>query len=168
MDRQQLRKLSPPDAAVALRSYARRAGELFRPGELDGGDPSLDRQSAAGWSVTGLLQSAQAHLAALQRALAEVAHQDQPTLPGTLFERPSPDQAPPPSRTAPRRQALEQLGATLAALADQVAGTPLRDWARTARVGEQDTDAHELLREAVAFGRSALDELAVTLNELRR
>ncbi|MFN0029429.1 MAG: maleylpyruvate isomerase N-terminal domain-containing protein [Acidimicrobiales bacterium] len=167
MDRQQLGELSPGDATVALRSYVRRTRELFRPGELGAGGLPLTLSGPDGWSVAALLQAGEAHLARLDRALTDVLHQDQPVLPAMLLQRPGPGDVP-PQRDADGDQLLQRHGAILNAMAERVASVPTKDWTRKAQVDGEFIDAGELLREAVAFGRSTLDELGVAVTHLRR
>lgn len=155
---------------VALRSYVRRAGELFRPGELGAGGLALGLKAPTGWSLRALFRATDIYLAQLQQALAEVLQQDEPSLAASLLERPAPATAAAGAQgsDADGEQLLRELGGTLNAIADRVASVPIKDWTRPARLGEQRIDAHELLREAVAFGRTALDELAATASHLRR
>lgn len=170
MDRQQLSNLSPPDAAVALRSYSRRFDELF------GADVDPEEQDLFGldvldgWSVDAAMSAALGHVQRIDAALARTLTMDDPTLEADLFARPTPPRAAPGRTTvvAPARQALGSLQVLLGALADRVARTPPKDWSRPASVGSQRSDAHELLREAVAYGRSALDLVAKVLEAARR
>jgi len=164
VDRHQLANLSPPDAVVALRSYGRRFRELFGAAEPAGEQLPLTTAVWQGWSVSARLAAAGAHLARLDAALGEVTTLDSPQLPSDLYERPGPAAGGPAEATA----LLDQLLAATTALADRVARTPAKDWSRPATVDGRPTAAHELLQEAVAYGRTALDELAAVLDAARR
>lgn len=164
MDRHQLMNLAAPDAVVALRSYARRFRELFSPAELRGEDLDVATAGRDGWSVSALLVAVDGHLRAVQGGLSRTLTADAPTLPA-LFERPSPSGGSVGSGVA---AALAQLDETVQSAAQLVERTPGKDWSRRATVGGAASSAHELLRELVAYGRTALDLLAHTVEDARR
>lgn len=163
MDRHQLGQLSPPDAQVALRSYARRFPALFGPTELAAGELPLRQAVWRGWSVNGRLGAIARSVEALDAALAEVAVRERPELPADLLTSPAPTSEGPDAAAT-----LARLAGSLLAAADRVAATPLQAWARPCTVGGTGSDAHELLRQLVAEGRTALDELAVVIDAARR
>lgn len=198
MDRDQLRNLSPPDGAVALRSYGRRVRELLAPGGADrdeddeqgdrsgdrtaGGEPAalpLTAVGPSGWSVAGLLAAATAHLGALDTTLSGALDAATPPQVTGTFSRPvaasAATPAPGPAMASggaggPAAVAvvLLPLEAALHHLADRVARTPGGDWDRPLVVDGAPSTAHEVLREAVAYGRTVLDQLAVVVEEARR
>ena len=163
MDRHQLGQLSPPDAQVALRSYARRFRLLFGAAELDAGELPLQQAVWRGWSVNGRLGAIARSVEALDAALAEVAVHERPDLPAGLLASPAPTAEGPDAAAT-----LARLAGALLAAADRVAATPLQAWSRPCTVGGTDSDAHELLRQLVAEGRTALDELGNVLDAARR
>ncbi len=169
MERHQLRTLTPGDAAVALRSYARRFGELFRPDELAGGPDTIDLLHPAPGTERAPLAVVAAATTAfteLRRAVEQTLALDRPELAPSLLERQTRDRAP-LDATAPRA-AVDGLAGAATALAEVVGRAPLNDWTRTARVGGAEVEAMELLREAVASGRTYLDDLAASLDAARR
>jgi hypothetical protein len=177
VDRSQLRNLSAGDAAVAMRSYARRFRELLAPlvadeaaraagSTADRGAPvDVTAPGRSGWSVLGLTDAVATHLDRLDDGLRRALETDRPVL-GSLFHPPEPSGSVPssPSTTA----ALGRLEGVLAGLAEHIEHRPGDDWKRAATVDGQQSSAHELLREAVAYGRNALDLLGVVVDEARR
>ncbi|MGD9749742.1 MAG: hypothetical protein AB7W59_01985 [Acidimicrobiia bacterium] len=166
MDRHQLMNLSAPDAVVALRSYARRFRELFSPAEAQGEDLDVAAVGRDGWSVGALLAAIDGHLAAVAAGLGRSLTVDEPALPA-LFERPTPGAAAghAPVEVGP---GLAKLEATVLEAAGLVERTAPRDWSRPAQVGGAASTAHELLRELIAYGRTALDLLARAVADARR
>ncbi len=163
MDRHQLDQLSPPDAEVALRSYARRFGALVSATTLARADVPCSTAVWRGWSVNARLAATADRVEALDAALARVSFLEQPELPLDLFE------SPPPAANGPDAAlTLTRLLRALLAAADRVSTTPLKAWARPCTVNGAPSDAHELLRELVACGRTALDEMAAVLDAARR
>ncbi|MEZ5261417.1 MAG: hypothetical protein R2755_06485 [Acidimicrobiales bacterium] len=63
---------------------------------------------------------------------------------------------------------LAKLEATVLEAAGLVERTAPRDWSRPAQVGGAASTAHELLRELIAYGRTALDLLARAVADARR
>lgn len=167
MDRQQLSRLSPADATVALRSYARRFGELLQDSsDLD--TSALIRPAPSGWSVASLLASTEGHLRDIDKAIGTTLTSDEPELRAPLLDRPEPPGNAEQGPTRSIAEALERLVALLTIMAERIARTPVRDWARKATVTGRPSDAHELLREAVAFGRTSLDDMVLVLAHARR
>lgn len=162
MDRHQLGQLSPPDAEVALRSYARRFPLLFGDADLAPGELPLHQAVWRGWSVNGRLDAIAHTVEALDAALTKVAVHEQPALPGSLLTSSTPTAAGPDAGAT-----LAGLASALLEAADRVGATPLQAWSRPCTVGGADSDAHELLRQLVAEGRTALDELAAVIDAAR-
>jgi hypothetical protein len=177
MDRSTLSSLTAGDAAVALRSLARRFRESFRPGELSGARDAVDiseRPPGGGPSPLQLVQGAQRALASLQRATESTLDNDEPRLDPAVFDRASRDGVTGSGDPAAvgggagAEQAVASLADTAQRYADRVQRTPLEDWQRAATVGGERVAAIELVREAVASARTYLDRLGPTLDELRR
>ena len=171
MDRQHLANLSPPDAAVALRSYVRRFGSLLRPSDLTG-DVPLGVAVLRGWSVHGLLRAADGYLAGLETAMRRGLDEAGPVLGTTTLERPEPSavgaEVAGPSTESPGVAALlDAVTAAFGRSADRVARTPTKDWDRPLTIGTRPTTVHEILRELVAYGRTALDELTAVIEAAR-
>jgi len=183
MDRQHLANLSPPDAVVALRSFVRRFGDTVRPADLTG-DVPLSTVVHHGWSVEGLLRVASGQVARLGDGLRRGLDSDNPALAGDLLDRPVAGAAgagradggdltagatPDDRGTAiDVRAHLTAIEAAFAQAADRAARTPSKDWDRPVTIGARSTTVHEVLRELVAYGRSALDDLAATVEAARR
>ncbi len=170
MDRAQLRNLSATDAAVAMRSYARRFRELLVPLERsvhDTGTLAIDLGAIgrSGWSVLGLADAVADHLGTLDAAIGRALESDDPAF-DSLFTAPEPPG--PPAVSSSAEAARGRLEAVVTALAERIGRTSSRDWVRPIVIDGRATDAHELLREAVAYGRNALDQLAAVVEEARR
>jgi hypothetical protein len=171
MDRSTLSSLSASDAAVALRSLGRRYREAFRPGELAGADDAIDVRAhppSGGPSPRELVQSATRALAALGPAVERALTDDRPTLDPSLLDRAVRDRPPGGGADEPVTSALDRLAAAADRLAARVERAPLADSGRPAVVGGETLPVIELVREAVATGRTYLDQLEHTLAELRR
>jgi hypothetical protein len=170
MDRHQLEHLSPPDAVVALRSYVRRFGEVLRPADLEG-DLPLTLVVHRGWSVRDLLAATADRLDRLDDAMRRTLDEERPVLPAGLFDRPG--EPPAAGHTggdaaADTARLLDAVCSAFERSAERTARTPSKDWSRPVVIGTATTTAHELLRESVAYGRTALDELAATVDAARR
>lgn len=179
MDRSTFSNLSGGDAAVALRSLARRFRESFRPGELTGEHLAADVAATppgGGPSPLELVDRAGRGLAALRDATEQVLVHDDPQLPADLLDRAARDGGGAPAGGAPAGAgAASALSAGLGQLRDAAEGlagraqhVSLKDWGRTGRVGDASVSAIELVQEAVATGRTYLDELAPALDGVRR
>jgi hypothetical protein len=101
----------------------------------------------------------------LERAVERALTLDNPTLDASLFDRAARDR---PVGPGSIEGALDALRDAAERLANRVERVPLGDWARPAVVGSTTVPAIELVREAVATGRTYLDQLGETLTELRR
>ena len=168
MDRATLSSLSASDAAVALRSLARRVRESFRPGELRGASDAADvtaRPRSGGPSPLEVVQSATQAFTVLERAVERTLTLDGPTLDASVLDRAARDR---PVGSGSIEEALDGLRDAAERLANRVERAPLGDWARPAVVGSTTVPAIELVREAVATGRTYLDQLTDTLTDLRR
>jgi hypothetical protein len=169
MDRSTFAHLSGADAAVALRSLARRFREQFRPGEL-AGDPvaaDVSRAAAAGGpSPLQLVISARQALSALGRATELVLTHDRPQLDPALGDRAVRDRVGADDESIV--EALDGLGRAADALADRAEHVSLKDWGRTGLVGGTEESAIGLVQEAIASARTYLDQLAPALDGIRR
>ena len=175
MQREQLAHLSPPDAVVALRSYVRRFGDALRPADL-AGDVPLTRAVHDGWSVRDLLAATAEHLDGLDRGIRRGLDDDRPVLTPGLLDRPAaPPAAGRPSDRASDRagtdvavetaQLLDAVRATFERSAERTARTPSKDWSRPVVIGTTGSTVHELLRELVAYGRTARTAAVRMTNE---
>jgi hypothetical protein len=86
-------------------------------------------------------------------------------LDGAVFDREARDR--PLEASGDLGGALAALEGASEALAGDVDRAPLKAWAHAVQVGDQHVDALELLKEAVASGRTYLDRLGPTLDRLR-
>ena len=169
MDRSVFAKLQPSDGAAAIRSLPRRFTEQFRPGELKG-EPDAARIDVApesgGPSPLQLVIAATRALEHLGKATKRTLLFDDPAFDGVLDSdgRDQIHKAP----TVDIGAALAALAAAAEPFADEVARTPLDRWNRTASVDGAKVPAIELVREAVAVGRTYLEQLGPTLEMLRR
>jgi len=173
MDRSTFSSLSGGDAAVALRSLARRFRESFRPGELAGEAVAADvgaMPPGGGPSPLELVERAARGLAALRDATEQVLVHDDPQLPADLLDRAERDGGSPATggSTGALSAALGRLRDAAEGLADRAQHVSLKDWGRTGRVGGSAVSAIELTQEAVATGRTYLDQLAPALDGVRR
>jgi hypothetical protein len=177
MDRSTFSTLSGGDAAVALRSLARRFRESFRPGELAGDLVAADVAKAppgGGPSPLALVESTARGFTALRGATEQVLVHDDPELPTDLLDRPARDQPAEGGRgvgagsASELAGALDRLRSAAESLADRAQHVSLKDWGRTGRVGSGTVSAIELVQEAVATGRTYLDQLGPALDGVRR
>lgn len=172
VDRNQLRSLTPADAAVALRSYGRRFRELFRTDELAGAEPGestvdlLHPAPGSDHAPLAVVAAATRAFSSLGRAIDRTLALDRPELGEGLLDRTVRDAG--TLDVAEPGPTVDALTAAAGALADVIARTPLRDWERPATVGGTPVEGMELVREAVAAGRTYLDDLAVSLDAARR
>lgn len=160
MERDQLGTLSPADAAVALRSYARRFREALAEAEAAGPPIAFSQAGPDGRSPALLLATTTETLRRLERSVERALTDEGPALDAGLLDGP----APPPA-TLPRtaEDGLAALAAVTTAFADLAQRASLRDWDRAALVGQRPVTALDLLKEAVATGRNGLDELVAYL-----
>lgn len=169
MDRSVFGRLQPSDGATAIRSLPRRFTEQFRPGELKGEPDTArvdQRPDSGGPSPLQLVIAATRALEQLGKATKRTLLFDDPVFDG-VFDRTNRDQidaAPSVGITA----ALAALTAAAEPFAAEIARTPIDRWNRTASVDGSSVAAMELVREAVASGRTYLELLGPTLELLRR
>jgi hypothetical protein len=135
--------LSPPDAVVALRSFARRFAEIGAP------DPDDDDDGTAAADVPSeeTLAAAVAAAAAISTSgeqLRRVLVENSPEV------GPAPDLGAPPAAASP--DGIERLRAAAESVADLATHQPLSAWSRTGRRAGKDVTAADLLREAVHAG----------------
>ena len=136
--------LSPPDAVVAMRSFARRFAEIGQP-DPDDDDAGVDAPTA---ETLGAAAAAAAAITTSGEQLRRVLVEDSPA------HGPAPDVDAAPT-TAPA-DAIDRLRTAAEGVADLAAGQPASAWTRTGRRGEQDVTAADLLREAVHAGAHEL------------
>jgi hypothetical protein len=137
--------LSPPDAVVALRSFARRFTEIGEP------DPDDDGGAEGDAPAEKTLAAAAAGAAAIATSgeqLRRVLVGDSPEL------GPAPDLAAAPA--TPPADAIDRLRTAAERVADLAARQPASAWTRTGRRAGQDVTAADLLREAVHAGAHEL------------
>ncbi len=149
-------RLSPSDAAVAVRSFPRRfRGALARPtddhdDEAATADPDelARRVGPEGRSAADHLIAADGVLAVVERALEQVRSDDDPVLHPAVSDL----------RTAwwddehtPLPALLDQLEQTAGRCADRIESVPTDEWARQVRVADADAAVGPLdvVREAV-------------------
>jgi hypothetical protein len=134
--------LSPPDAVVALRSFARRFAEVGQP------DPDAeDVEPASDGPTEKTLAAAEAAAAAIATSgeqLRRVLVEDSPVI------GPAPDlDAAPASAPA---DAIDRLRTAAERVADLARDQPASAWSRVGHRPGQDVTAAHLLREAVHAG----------------
>lgn len=149
-------RLSPSDAAVAVRSFPRRyRSALARPiddGDQPGAKADPDelarRAGPDGRSAADHLIAADGVLAVVERALEQVRADDDPVLHpavGQLRETWGEDEH------TPLPALLDQLEQTAGRCAERIEGVPTDEWSRQARVADTDSTVGllDVVREAV-------------------
>ncbi|MCP5029825.1 MAG: hypothetical protein GY929_26435 [Actinomycetia bacterium] len=163
-------RLSPRDAAIALRSFERR----FRHATSSLGDTDDDHRSLAdhvgsgGESTLTIVRRASRTLGLLQRALDEILDHDQPELPVGIVDPDHRPREPAGSGDLPTEVAV--LGTEAAQLAERVDHTRAADWSRPGRVASspaQEIDALDVVREAVRTTSVELRAATETMAEAR-
>lgn len=163
-----LSKLSPSDAAVALRGMERRYRGLFAGLGDDESPDDLAHRPAGGWAAIEHVVAAARAIASADRSLAAVVTQDSPTVAPADVDpaaRPHP-QAP----SGPLHERLAELGLEANALADRVQAVDAADWTRTALVGDgsgHTLTALDIVRVAVDAGVSHLRDAERVLTQVR-
>lgn len=161
-----LSRLSPSDAAVALRGLERRYRELFEPlREDESPDDLAHRRTANGWSVNDHIAATTQGIAAANRALARLLTAEMPSVQPDevdLDARPNPAIA-----RASVDELLAALGQEATAAADRIESVPAGSWSRTATVdggSGRTITALDIARAAVGAGvghlRAASEVLA--------
>ena len=163
-----LSKLSPSDAAVALRGMERRYRGLFAGLGDDESPDDLAHRPAGGWAAIQHVVAAAQAIASAERSLAAVVTQDSPTVAPADVDpaaRPQP-QAP----SGPLHERLAELGLEANALAERVQAVDAADWTRTALVGDgsgHTLTALDIVRVAVDAGVSHLRDAERVLTQVR-
>jgi hypothetical protein len=159
-------RVSPSDAATALRSFPRRFAAILRPpddadeGRLDDvvhrrpADGGLSALEHAAWTATGIAQVAE--------AFRRVAIEDDPPI-----ELPPIDVSPPVAGgSEPLDTVLARLAAASDQMADAISGVHGNDWNRPARVGAQQVIALDVARHAVRLGVEHLRAAELTVSQV--
>lgn len=164
-----LSKLAPGDAVVALRSLERRYRALFAGlGENESPDEIARRSAANGWSALEHVVAAAWAIAACNRALARVLHEDMPHLDPTDVDPTRRDRPGSPSGNLHER--LAELGLEANAMADRIDEVPAKDWERLGLVDDSSgrrVSALDIVRGAVDAGVTHLRAAEYVLNEIR-
>lgn len=161
-----LSRLSPADAAAALRSFDRRFRAAARP--ID--DPAVDAWAHVpgpdGHSALDHVAAAGRTLTLMHHALRQVRTHDEPYLEEAVMDADARTWAMAPGDLEVE---LAALGDVSAAMADLVDATPASDWIRTGRApGPIAVDAMDIVREAVRSGVSHLGAAELAMTEARR
>jgi hypothetical protein len=143
-------KMSPSDAAVALRSFPRRFGRaLSRPDDEDRPDDVLHRRPIAG----GLSAIEQAAAVAAGLALADEAFRDVMYRRDPKISLPPVDVEPPADGVQdPPDVVVDRIKAAGEGLADAIDSAPGDGWARTGRGPDGPVSALDVVRTAVHLG----------------
>lgn len=159
-DRLDVSRLSPGDAVVALRSFARRFTALFT-GFADDESPDalLNRPGRDGRSAAEIAAAAASRFAAAQEALRRITTHDSP---GVTLEAAGPGPASSP------QAALELVRGAAGALADEVAAVDSGDWGRTGRADGREVTALDVVREAVRDGSDGYRAAERAVEDARR
>jgi hypothetical protein len=147
-----LSKLTPADAAVALRGFERRYRGLFAGLGDDESPDDVAHRQVGGWSAIDHVVAAARAIAAADRALAAVlASDDAQVTAEDVGAAPRPH---PGSPTGPLHERLAELGFEAVALADRIGGAHADDWRRTATVSGtgRTVTALDVVRAAVDAG----------------
>lgn len=147
------------DALVALRSFARRYGEVVRPVAADeGGDGRLrTRPAPTTWSAVEYTAHVGDVLQDLAAALSAMVHQDKPVIDSDF----DPDRAAVERDYASRSvdQVLDEVAAGAAAVIDAVDDIGEDDWARTGTFPFGERDVLAIVRNAVHEGSHHLRDV---------
>jgi hypothetical protein len=154
-------RLSPADAVVAFRSYARRFAALFT-GFADDESPDalLNRPGSDGRSAADITAAAAAGFAAAGEALRRIMTEDVPQV--------TPEAGEPTPAAASPAAALEAVRTAAERLADQVAGVDAGDWGRTGRLDGREVSALDLVRGAVRAGSEEYRAAERAVDDARR
>jgi hypothetical protein len=152
-----LSKLTPADAAIALRGFERRYRGLFAGLGDDEAPDDVARRQVSGWSAIDHVVASARAIGAADRALAVVLSSDDARVaPEDVGAAPRPH---PGSPTGNVHARLAVLGFEAVALADRIDGVPADDWRRTAAASGtgREVTALDVVRAAVDAGVSHLN-----------
>jgi hypothetical protein len=162
-----LTRLSPKEAAVALRSYPRRYRELLQPVAGDDNAEELaQRVGPTGRSSIDILSDVTRTFVLLGEALRQITINPTPIVHAAVVD---PNQrqwdAPPPDRLD---EALALFRDEATALADAVDRVPTEAWTRSGNAaGGEAVTALDVVRDAVRTGHAGLVDVEATLRAVR-
>jgi hypothetical protein len=162
-----LTRLSPKEAAVALRSYPRRYRELLQPvaGD-DNAEEIAHRIGPEGRSSIDIVSNVTRTFVMLGEALRQITVNPTPIVHAAVVD-PTQRQwdAPPPERL---EDALALLRDEATALADAVERVPVDALSRTGNAaGGESVTALDVVRDAVRTGHDGLVDIEATLRAVR-
>jgi hypothetical protein len=168
MERDQLGTLSPADAAVALRSFPRRYREAVDEARAKRPDLEVTASAAGHRAPLVIAVAASTVLDRLRQGVERALTDTGPSLDPSLLDRTALESTSGMTGQLPRTMdaALDGLQEVATRFADLAQHTPLREWDRGGLIGQTPVTALDLLKDAVAAGRSYLDELAAGLDAL--
>jgi hypothetical protein len=153
-----LSKLTPADAAVALRGLERRYRALFAGLGDDESPDDVAHRRVEGWSAIDHIVAAARAIGGYERTLHAVLTRDTPELsPADLDDDTHPQ---PVAPTGTVHERLSELGMEAVSMAGRIEGVPASDWTREGVVGEgsgRRVTAMDLVRAGVEAGVSHLD-----------
>lgn len=153
-----LSKLTPADAAIALRGFERRYRGLFAGLGDEESPDDVARRQVNGWSAIDHVVAAARAIAAADRALGAVlTSREARVAPEDVGAAPRPH---PGSPTGTLHERLAELGFEAVALADRIEGAGADDWRRT--VATTDPSGREV--SALDIVRAAVDAAVGHLN----
>ncbi len=163
-------RLSPRDAAIAMRSFERRFREAtFSLDDLDDDHGGLAAfVGSRGESTLTIVTRASRTLGLLQAALDDILDHDNPELAAGVMD---PSQRPRwPEAEGDLAAEIAVLGRQAARLAERVEHTRAADWSRSAHIAGSDgqaVDALDVVREAVRTTSVDLGSATETMTEAR-
>ncbi len=162
-------RLSPRDAAIALRSFERRFREATFSLDDDDADGGLaNHVGSGGESTLTIVERASRTLGLLQHALDEILDHDTPELAAGVMN--SAERPPGPEGSGDLATEVALLGTEAIQLAERVDRTRATDWSRPARLTGsqgQTIDALDVVREAVRTTSVDLRAARETMAEAR-
>jgi hypothetical protein len=163
MERDQLGTLSPADAAVALRSYPRRFREAVEEAQARTSELDLLAPPPGHRSPLAIVVAASTALDRLRRGVERALTDEGPSLEPSLLDRGALESTATGQLPRTMDAALRALQDVTSRFGDLAQHTPRREWDRGALIGQTPVTALDLLKDAVAAGRSYLDELIASL-----
>jgi hypothetical protein len=166
MERDQLGTLSPADAAVALRSFPRRYREAIEEARAKHADLDVTVAQGGHRAPLVVVVAASTVLGRLRQGVEHTLTDTGHSLEPSLLDRTALEATSGMTGQLPRTMdaALEALQEVTTGFADLAQHTPLREWDRGALIGQTPVTALDLLKDAVAAGRTYLDELSAGLD----